>query len=288
MWRKTAIVMLIFFLAVISFQCKKRSQVQGLALDVTFSEEELTDDLITDIQYKWKTTPVFEKIEQDMQVFVHFWHKKNLLFLDDHIPDVPIAEWNADKEYLYSRRIYIPEFIDEFDPEFNGEETLKLVVGIISSYDRSGETKQEILEKKLKVVPPPLDTPEKIFEDGWYDLEINPDAFLRQWRWTAKEARCIVDNPKRDALLVIKGGVNLDVLEDQKVIFKINDWILDEFVPAESYFEKSYNIKKEMVGDGEQFFLTIATDKVFVPADLIPNSKDERELGIQISFVYFR
>ena len=280
--------MLVLFIAVIFFQCNKKSQVQGITLDVTFSEEELSDDLIADIQYTWKTDSSFVKIEQEMQVYVHFWHKNNLLLQDDHIPEVPISEWDADQEYVYSRRVYIPEFIDEFDPEFKGEETLRLSVGISSPYDRTDETQQEIFEKKLNVLPPPLDTPEKIFENGWYDLEINPDAFLGQWRWTAKEARCIIDNPKRDALLVIKGGVNLDALEDQKVIIKINDRILDEFIPDESYFEKSYNIKKEMVGEGEQFFLTIATDKVFVPADMLPNSKDKRELGLQISFVYFR
>ncbi len=288
MWKKTAVVILIFFMAAISFQCKKKSQVQGLSLDVTFSEEELSDDLITDIQYNWKTSPEFVKIGEDMQVYVHFWHKNNLLFQDDHIPEVPITEWEADQDYSYSRRIYIPEFIDEFDPEFKGEETLRLSVGIASPYDRTNETQQETLEKKLKIYPPPLDTPEKIYENGWYDLEINPDAYLGKWRWTAKEARCIIDNPNRDALLVIKGGVNLEALKDQKVIFKINDLILDEFIPEESYFEKSYNIKKEMVGEGEQFFLTIATDKVFVPADIIPNSKDKRELGLQISFIYFR
>jgi len=288
MWRKAAVVMLVLFIAVIFFQCTKKKQVQGITLDVTFSEEELSDDLIADIQYTWKTDSSFVKIEQEMQVYVHFWHKNNLLLQDDHIPEVPISEWDADQEYVYSRRVYIPEFIDEFDPEFKGEETLRLSVGISSPYDRTDETQQEIFEKKLNVLPPPLDTPEKIFENGWYDLEINPDAFLGQWRWTAKEARCIIDNPKRDALLVIKGGVNLDALEDQKVIIKINDRILDKFTPMESYFEKSYNIKKEMVGEGEQFFLTIATDKVFVPADMIPNSKDNRELGLQISFVYFR
>ena len=280
--------MFIFFIAVISFQCKKKSQVQGITLDVTFSEEELSDDLITDLQYTWKTDSSYVKSEQEMQVYVHFWHKNNLLFQDDHIPEVPISEWDADQEHVYTRRVYIPEFIDEFDPEFKGEETLRLSVGISSPYDRTDETQQEIFEKKLKVLPPPLDTPEKIFEDGWYDLEINPDAFLGQWRWTAKEARCIIDNPRRDALLVIKGGVNLDALEDQKVIIRINDRIFDEFIPEESYFEKSYNIKKEMVGEGEQFFLIIATDKVFVPADIFPNSKDMRELGLQISFVYFR
>jgi len=288
MRRKIAVAMMILFLAVISIQCGKKSQVKGISLDVTFSEEELSDDLITDIQYKWKTAPEFEKIEQERQVYVHFWHKNNMLLQDDHIPDVPISEWEPDQEYVYSRRIYIPKFIDEFDPDFKGEETLRLSVGIVSPYDKTGETKQEIMEKKLKVFPPPLDTPEKIYEDGWYDLEIDPDAFLGQWRWTAKEARCIIDNPKRDALLVIKGGVNLEVMKDQKVIIKINDRILDEFIPTESYFEKSYNIKKEMVGEGEQFFLTIATDKVFVPAEVIPGSKDKRELGLQISFVYFR
>ncbi len=288
MWRKTTIFALILVVAVLSSQCNKKSQVQGLTLDVTFAEEELSDDLITDMQFSWKTTAAYEKMSQEMQVYVHFWHGNNLLFQDDHIPEVPITEWEADKEYVYSRRIYIPEFIDEFDPEFRGEETLRLSVGISSPYDRTNETQQEILKKRLKVTPPPLDTPEKIYEDGWYDLEINPDSVLGKWRWTAKEARCLIDNPKRDALLVIKGGVNLEALEDQKVIFKINDRILDEFIPAESYFEKSYDIKKEELGEGEQFFLTIATDKVFVPAEIIPGSKDERALGLQISFIYFR
>jgi hypothetical protein len=288
MLKKTVVVMLVLFATMICIQCKEKSQVKGITLEVTFSEEELSDDLITDVQYAWKTDSNFVKIEQEMHVYVHFWHKNNLLFQDDHIPDPPITEWDVDQEHVYTRRVYIPEFIDEFDPEFKGEETLRLVVGISSPFDRKGDTKQQIFETKLKVLPPPLDTPEKIYEDGWYDLEINPDSFLKQWRWTAKEARCIIDNPRRDALLVIKGGVNLDALEDQKVIIKINDRIFDEFIPEESYFEKSYNIKKEMVGEGEQFFLVIATDKVFVPAEIFPNSKDMRELGLQISFVYYR
>ncbi len=280
--------LLIFFLAIVSFQCKKKSQVQGLSLEVTFSEENLSDNLMTDMQYRWKTDSDFEGIEGDPFIFVHFWHNDNLLFQDDHKPEIPFSEWKPGEEYVYSRRIYIPEFIDEFDPEFTGEETLRLSVGFYSPGDMAEETKKEVLEKRLKVSPPPLDTPEIIYEDGWYNLEIDPEAHLRRWRWTAQEARCIIDNPKRDALLVIKGGVNLEALEEQKVIFKINDWILDEFIPDESYFEKSYNIKKEMLGEGEEFFLTIATDKVFVPARDIPGSKDERELGIQISFIYFR
>ena len=135
-------------------------------------------------------------------------------------------------------------------------------------------------------MPPPLDTPEKFYEEGWYSIEKNPKAFLKQWRWTKKEAKVIIDNPHRDALLVIRGGINPDAHKDQKIIFRINDLILDEFVPGKSHFEKEYNIKKEMLGDRDEFYLTIATDKTFIPAEVIPNSKDKRELGLQISFIY--
>lgn len=280
--------MLVFVLMCISYGCKEKTQVKGIELNVTFAEEQLSDHLITDMMLGWKTGPEFQKMNQDLQVFVHFWHEGNLLFQEDYFPEPPTSQWEPEQEFMRSQRIYIPQFIDEFDPDFKGEETLRLVVGFFSPYDRSGKSEQKVLEKKLTVVPPPLDTPEIIYEEGWYNLEINTDAFLKQWQWTAKEARCIIDNPHRDALLVIKGGVNLEVLDDQKVTFKINELILDEFIPEESHFEKSYNVKKEMLGEGEEFYFSIVTDKVFVPAEVMPNSADQRELGVQVSFIYFR
>ncbi|MFQ6108888.1 MAG: hypothetical protein ACE5L7_04980 [Candidatus Aminicenantales bacterium] len=287
--KKKILVFLIVGMVAFSFSaCKRKTQIKGISLDVSFSESPLSDDLITDIEYRWKTNSEYTPVREDYTVFVHFWHKSNMLFQDDHVPGIPTSEWEPEKEYTYKRQVYIPPFIDEFDPEFKGEEALKLSVGLYSPYDRSGKSKRVVLEKRLKVVPPPLDTPEITYEEGWYGLEKNPEAFLKQWRWTKKEARCIIDNPHRDALLVIKGGINPDALEDQKVIFKINDLILDEFIPEESHFEKSYNIKKEMLGDRDEFYLMIATDKTFIPAKVIPGSKDERELGVQISFLYFR
>jgi hypothetical protein len=288
MLKKTSAIMLVFVLMCISYGCKEKTQVKGIELNVTFAEEQLSDHLITDMMMGWKTGPEFQKMNQDLQVFVHFWHEGNLLFQEDYFPEPPTSQWAPEQEFMRSQRIYIPQFIDEFDPDFKGEETLRLVVGFFSPYDRSGKSEQKVLEKKLTVVPPPLDTPEIIYEEGWYNLEINTDAFLKQWQWTAKEARCIIDNPHRDALLVIKGGVNLEVLDDQKVTFKINELILDEFIPEESHFEKSYNVKKEMLGEGEEFYLSIVTDKVFVPAEVMPNSADQRELGVQVSFIYFR
>jgi hypothetical protein len=286
--KRSALWILVMAAALVAGGCQKKTQVKGVGLDVSFAEAQLSDNLITDVEYKWTTGGDFVPFDRDLNVYVHFWHGDNLLLQDDYVPDVPTTKWEKGKEYAAKRRIYIPAFIDEFDPQFKGEATLRLSVGLYNPYDRSGKSEREVLSRKLKIVPPPLGTPEVIYESGWYDLETDPASVLKQWRWTSKEARCIVDNPRRDALLVIKGGVNLDAVKDQKISLKINDTVLDEFGAPEGLFDKSYNVKKDMLGDKDEFKLTLAVDKPFVPAKIVPNNKDERELGLQVSFIYFR
>jgi hypothetical protein len=204
------------------------------------------------------------------------------------VPPVPTSKWEPSGDYKYKRRIFIPPFIDEFDPTFKGEETLGLSVGLYNPYDRSGESAREVLNVKLKVLPPPPDVPEIVYESGWYEQEVDPNSPLKRWRWMGREARCIVDNPHRDGLLVIRGGVNKEITPDQKIVFKINDAVLDEFTPDEVTFEKSYTLKKEILGEKDAFTLTVAVDKTFIPSKVIPRSIDGRELGCEISFIYFR
>ena len=287
--RKTSPALLAVGLLVLaSLSCQKKAQIKGVELAVDFSAKMLTDNLITDIQYDWKTSGDFPKAGKDLTVYVHFWHGSNMLFQDDHMPPVPTSQWEPGKEYKYQRRIYIPSFIDEFDPAFKGEEVLRLSVGLYNPYDRSGDSQRQVLATKLKVLPPPPDVPEIVYEKGWHDQEIDPNAPLKKWRWASGEARCIVDTPHRDGLLVIRGGVSKEAAPDQKVLFKINDMVLDEFIPDETTFERSYTVKKEMLGEKDEFTLTVAVDKTFIPSKVFPQNKDERELGCQISFIYFR
>jgi hypothetical protein len=289
MIRKKEILFFILLLSVTVFHsCQKNSPIRGIELDVDFSESPLTDRLFTDIHYTWRIKHNFKGIDQDLSAFVHFWHRSNLIFHDNHRPDIPVSTWELGQEYTYTRRIYLPPFIDALDPEFRGKEILTLSIGLSFPQDKSGKPLKKIYEKKLNVFPPPSDTPEIVYDNGWFDFEIDPDTSLKRWRWTAQEAKCVIDNPHRDALLVIRGGVRKDVFRDQEVIFRIDDFILDEFIPKKNSFEKHYRINKEMLGGEDRFLLVISTDKVFIPARIDPASKDERELGIQISFIYFR
>ncbi len=288
MKRAKTLAVLLIIAAVFPVSCRKKASVKGVEFAVNFSEKALTDNLMTDVSYRWKTTAEFQKMDQDLSVFVHFWNGTNLLFQDDYMPEPPTSKWEPGKEYTVTHRVYIPKFIDEFDPQFKGEETLRLSVGLYSPFDRTGKVKFQIFDEKLKVVPPPPDTPEIVYENGWYDQETSPTSPLKRWRWTAGEARCIIDNPRRDALLIFRGALNTDAVKDQKIILKINDVVLDEFMSPTGEFDKSYKIAKDMLGNENDFRLTIATDKPFIPAKVYPTSKDERELGIQVSFIYFR
>lgn len=268
--------------------CQKKTTVKGVSLDVTFAEKKLSDNLITDVTYTWKTGKDFEKFDRDFHVFVHFWHNENMILGDDHTPTPATSTWEKNKTYTITRQIYIPKFIDEFDPQFKGDETLRVSVGLVNPFDRSGQAAREVYSQKIKVTPPPIGTPEIIYESGWYDQETDQNNPLSQWRWTSREAKCVIDNPRRDARLIIRGASNITDVKDQKIIFKINGQPFDEFMPNESLFEKSYQIQKEMLGDKDEFILSIAVNPPFIPSKLHPESKDDRELGLQISFIYFR
>lgn len=286
--KKGILIFIVVLAAVGSYCCQQGSRVRGVSLELSFSEEVLSDNLFTNVEYKWKAKKNFVKLNENCWIFVHFWHRSNLIFYDNHLPEVSLAQWEPEKEYRYQRRIYIPPFIDALDPEFKGFEILRLSVGIAFPSGTRKKPMSKVYEKKLKVFPPPPDTPKIIYKDGWYDYEINPEASLKRWRWTDKEASCIIDNPRRDALLVVRGGVRKEALGSQKIVFKIGDSILDEFMPGDVLFEKSYSIKKEILGEEDKFRLTISTDKAFIPSEVIPGSKDKRRLGIQISFLYLR
>ena len=283
-------IFLLFLVATSAFLfgCRESSPVKGIDLAVNFSETPLTDRLYTDIQYRWKLRGSYKKIDQNCAVFVHFWHRSNLIFHDNHRPEIPVSRWEPGQEYIYTRRIYIPQFIDALDPEFKAPDTLKLSIGLTFPKDESGKPLKKIYEEKLKVYPPPPDTPVILYKEGWSDFEIDPESYLKRWRWTAEEAICIVDNPRREALLVIRGGVMNQGVQEQKIIIQINDFTLDEFIPQRNHFEKFYSIGKEMLGESDQFTLVISTDKTFIPAKVIPGSEDKRKLGIQVAFLYFR
>ncbi len=285
----------LLLLLVLLMSCGKKEGDQiadvGVKLNLSLSPETITDFLHVTMDYEFEILDDFNKIDKDYMVFVHFWRQKSkeMLVQDDHLPVKKTTEWKAGDKVSYSRMFFIPKFLDELDIDFEGFEEIKLQSGL---YDPQNPTGKIVLfNQVLNVQPASINAPDIIYSEGWNEEEMNlalSDPFYRVWRWTTKKAECIIENPKKKSVLIIKGGLHKTVFQDQTVILKINDTLLEAFISDSVTFEKKYTLTPEQLGDEPEFKLTIETNKTFVPSSLDPENKDSRELGVQLYLLYFR
>jgi hypothetical protein len=290
---KRIIFVAILPIALLFSFCGKKIDRKGIDFQLKLTPASITDSLYLKMDYEFKTAKDFKKLNGDYSVFVHFWrvNSKEMLLQDDHLPLKKTSEWSQNEQVKYSRVLYIPQFLNEFDVDFEGYEEVKLTIGLYNPKSTGKEKPILLFEKKINIQPASINAPEIVYDEGWNGLETDANAkdpFLRSWRWTMAKSVCFIENPKKECTLIIKGAVNKTALQDQKIIFKINDSLLEEFIPAEALFSREYTISPEQMGVGDEFSLKIETDKVFVPAKVLPGSNDSRELGMQIFFIYFR
>jgi len=280
---------------VLLMSCGKKEGDQiadvGVKLNLSLSPDTITDFLYVTMDYEYEILDDFNKIDKDYLVFVHFWRlkSKEMLIQDDHLPVKKTTEWKAGDKVSYSRMFFIPKFLDELDIEFEGFEEIKLQSGL---YDPQNPTEKIVLfNQVLNVQPASINAPDIIYSEGWNEEEMNlalSDPFYRVWRWTTKKAECIIENPKKKSVLIIKGGLHKSIFQDQTVILKINDILLEAFISDSVTFEKKYMLTPEQLGDEPEFKLTIESNKTFIPSSLNPENKDSRELGVQLYLLYFR
>ncbi len=274
------IIVAFFFL----FSCNKAKKTDSIYLTVDFSTPHYSDTF-TDITYHWYLKKHLIQYNPDYKVFVHFWRdsKKMMLLQDDHDFPWNIENWKPGKELSYTHKdIYIPDFIDDFDLESTGKETITFTVGIWNPKVKN--SKIVLYQKKLDFELRPAEYPELTYAEGWYPEEKFGYGIYDSWRWTAKKASIIADNVGQPLYLYIYGGVDKGVYPDQKVTIKINDKELETFIPKEGKFKRKYLLDKKILGQEDEFKIYISTDKTFVPTK-VGKGKDDRELGVQIYLV---
>lgn len=270
--------------------CGGKADRRGIDLALTLAPATVTDSLFLKLDFDFKTAADFRKLDPGCRIFVHFWrmNSKEMLLQDDHLPVKDTGAWAANDRVHYSRTVFIPQFLNEFDVDFEGYEEIKLSVGLYKP--GSQEKPIALFEKKLNVQPASINAPEIVYDEGWNEIETDanaPEPFTKSWRWTTARSVCVIENPKKECTLLIKGGVNKSVLADQKLTLKLNGALLEEFVP-DALFTREYTVTPEMMGNAEEFTLEFLCDKVFTPNKISPDSKDNRELGMQLFFLYFR
>lgn len=282
---KYAFVCLMFAACAAGAACRQKEPEQPPVAtpSVTLNHDKAPLGSPLDITYKW-TVANDAKFDEDYRVMVHVMDTdEEMIWNDDHNPDVPTRQWKPGQTIQYTRTLFVPIY------PYVGEAVIE--VGLYSTTTQkrltlNGETTGQRAYKvaRLQLQPQTENLP-SVFKEGWHPAEVAEHNQSVQWQWTKKDATFTFKNPKKDAVFFFDvDNPGSAFREPQHVEMTINGQPLTDFTVEPGKRElKRIPIKADQLGQSEMAELHIAVDKTYVPA-LIPaaNSKDPRELGIRV------
>ncbi len=224
---------------------------------------------------------------EDLRVMVHVVDAdEELIFAFDHNPPVPTTQWKPGQTVEYTKTVFVPIY------PYVGEATIQ--VGLHSTAtqkrvtlagDDAGQHAYKVAKLQLQ---PQTENVFTVFKDGWHPGEIAEHNATVEWQWTKKDATLSFKNPKKDSLFYLDVDNPGSVFnEAQQVTVTLSGQVVDEFTlqPKQPQLRK-VPLKAAQLGTGDVAELVISVDKTYVPATLVPGSKDPRELGVRVFHAY--
>jgi hypothetical protein len=237
-----------------------------------------------DVRYRFTIPAGAQPIDENHKVFVHFLDSNGeLMWTDDHEPELPTSRWTPGETVEYTRTMFIPIY------PYVGETTVRLGLYSPESGRRlrlegshGGQRAYDVGQIELL---PQSENVFLIYKEGWHPAEVARDNVAVEWQWTRKEAVIAFRNPKRDATFYLHLDGRSDLFDQpQQVQVSIGDQIIDTFeVPAREPVLRKAPIAAAQFGAGDMVDLKLTVDKTFVPATLpAAASSDPRELGVRV------
>ena len=120
------------------------------------------------------------------------------------------------------------------------------------------------------------------FTDGWYARETGGGS---SWRWQQQTATLAFPNPRTAAVLHLDYDARADLFEDspRMLTITVGDQVARSFASdAPGRQQTNVLLPATLLGARDRVEVHIAVDRPFVPANLSADSRDTRELGIQV------
>ena len=224
---------------------------------------------------------------EDLRVMVHVVDAdEELIFAFDHNPPVPTTQWKPGQTVEYTKTVFVPIY------PYVGEATIQ--VGLHSTTtqkrvtlagDDAGQHAYKVAKLQLQ---PQTENVFTVFKEGWHPGEIAEHNATVEWQWTKKDATLSFKNPKKDSAFYLDLDNPGSVFnEAQQVTVTLGGQVIDEFTlqPKQPQLRK-VTLTAAQLGTGDVAELVISVDKTYVPATLVPGSKDPRELGVRVFHAY--
>lgn len=240
-----------------------------------------------DLTYRFTVASNAPAFDKDYRVLVHFLDSDGeLMWTDDHFPDLPTREWKPGQRVEYTRTMFVPVYpymgpttirLGLYDPETN--ERLPL------AGENDGQRAYTVGSIEL------LPASENVFvqfKDGWHNAEVSPDNAAVEWQWTKRVATLSLRNPTSDATLFLHFDGRPDLVPDQTLTVKIGETVLDTYtLTSTEEVIRRIPIAADQFGTAENVDITLELNQAFVPAQTpAANSTDSRELGLRVFHVF--
>jgi hypothetical protein len=237
-----------------------------------------------EVTYKFVVAADAPRFTKDYRVFVHFLDSnEELMWTDDHLPQIPFNRWSPGQTIQYSRTVFIPIY------PYVGDASVR--VGIYSPQDRqrlplAGDNNGQRAYKVATInLLPQSENVFLIYKDGWHSVEVSRDNAAVEWQWTRGESTISFRNPRRDSTFYLHFDGRPELLErPQQVRLALGDQALDAFeVSTSEETVRRVPITSAQFGTADMVDLRIKVEPTFVPAKIpTARSTDPRELGVRV------
>lgn len=235
-----------------------------------------------ELTYRFELLPG-QQLGKDYWVMAHFLDANDeLMWTDDHKPPVPSTQWKAGQAVEYKRTVFVPLY------PYIGEATVTIGLYLPGTNERVPLSGQLVGQRSYRVakiqLQPQTDNIFLAFLDGWHGPEVASQNQFIEWQWTRKEATIRFRNPRKNATFYLHyDGMPKMFSEPQNGTLYIGDAAVDTFqVNSSDEQIRRIPLTAAQFGTSDMVVARIALDKSFVPAQVTPGSKDNRELGIRV------
>jgi hypothetical protein len=255
---------------------------------MTLSRDKVALGSPVEITYRFEVAEDAPPFKEDYRVFVGVVDPdEELMWTDDHDPEVPTTQWKPGQKIEYTRTVFVPVY------QYVGQASIHMGLYSPTTKKRvslSGEDAGQLAYKVGKIqLLPQTENVFTVFKEGWHGPETAQDNSSVEWQWTKKDAALAFRNPKSDSLLYLDVDNPSTTFPDgQNVQITVGGQPVKDFVlaPAHRVLYK-IPLTAAQLGAAEMVELRVLVDKSFVPA-LTPGSgnKDPRELGVRVFHVF--
>lgn len=286
MRRRRAVCGAVLSLSLVTVACGKQADTDPPVATPGFSVNKARAPLGSPVEVTYRfTVAEGASFDGDYRVMAHFLDAdEELMWTDDHDPQVPTSGWKPGQTIEYTRTMFVPLY------PYNGTATVRM--GLYSPRDGrrlplAGDTDGQRAYKvgTLELLPR-TENVFLVFKDGWHPEEVAQDNAAVTWQWTKGQATLSFRNPRRDSTFYLHadGRPDLFTPAEQQVTVRIGEQVIDSFaITSRGEVLRKTTVAAAQFGGGDTVDMTISVAPSFVPAQVAAaNSKDPRELGIRV------